>query len=150
MRTNAFNSPWVGMTILIVCILTFILSGYVTSSGLINMILAGSCFWLASYILAHLNVLVLRKRYPNASRNKKLMFGGIPQIIGMIGCVFMIWNISGDMASRLMIYKVFGILFISVSLYAFLWVSLVLKAKMFEPTLLGKMDIPPIATKPVI
>ncbi|MDR2300431.1 MAG: APC family permease [Deltaproteobacteria bacterium] len=151
MRTNAYDSPWIGMTLLIICISIFILSGYVATNGIINMILAGACFWLASYILTHLNVLVLRKRYPNASRNKKLMFWGIPQIIGIIGCVFMIWNISGDMASRLMIYRVFGILFISVSLYACLWVAFVLKTKMFEPTLLGKMSVDPgVVTKPVV
>ncbi|MDR2367505.1 MAG: APC family permease [Deltaproteobacteria bacterium] len=148
-KTNGYDSPWVGMSLMVLCILTMILSGYVTSSGLINMILAGSCFWLASYVLTHINVLVLRRRYPDAARNKKLMFWGIPQILGIVGCLYMIWNISGDMPSRMMIYKIFGILFVLASIYAYAWVNLVLKTKMFEPTLLGKMDIDPIPTKPL-
>jgi amino acid transporter len=148
-KTNGYDAPWVGMTILVICILSMLLSGYVNSSGLINMILAGSCFWLASYVLTHLNVLVLRHRYPDASRNKKLMFWGIPQVIGMLGCIYMIWNISGDMASRLLIYKIFGLVFILVSIFAFFWVGIVLKTKMFVPTLLGKMEVDPIVPKPI-
>jgi amino acid transporter len=148
-KTNGYDAPWVGMSLLVACILGMLLSGYVNSSGLINMILAGSCFWLASYVLTHLNVLVLRHRYPEASRNKKLMFLGLPQIIGMIGCIFMIWNISGDMASRMLIYKIFGVVFVLVSIFAFYWVTFVLKAKMFEPTLLGKMTMDSPEPKPV-
>jgi amino acid transporter len=149
-RTNSYNAPYVGMSLLVLSILTMILSGYVNSSGLINLILASSCFWLASYVLTHLNVLVLRRRYPDAHRNKKLTLWGIPQIIGMIGCVFMIWNISGDMESRMMIYKIFGILFAALSIFAYAWVTIVLKTKMFEPTLLGKMDIDPVVVKSAV
>jgi amino acid transporter len=148
--TNRYQSPWIGMTLLAVCILSMIISGYVNSSGLINMILAGSCFWLTSYILTHLNVLVLRKRYPEAPRNKSLIFWGVPQIVGMIGCVYMIWNITGDMASRMIIYKIYGVLFVLLSIFAFIWVTAVLKSKMFTPTLLGRMDDDPIVPKPVI
>jgi hypothetical protein len=68
----------------------------------------------------------------------------------MMGCVYMIWNISGDMASRMMIYKIFGVLFVLVSVFAFIWVTTVLKTKMFEPTLLGKVTVDPIIPKPVI
>ncbi|MDR2616014.1 MAG: APC family permease, partial [Oscillospiraceae bacterium] len=128
---------------LLVCAInaTLIVTGLVNSSGLINMLLAGSCFWLASYILTHLNVLVLRRRYPNAQRSRALLLGGIPQILGMAGSVYMIWNISSDMESRLMIYKVFGIIFVILALFAFTWVKLAMKVKAFEPTYIGKMNI---------
>ncbi|MDR1330173.1 MAG: APC family permease [Oscillospiraceae bacterium] len=140
-RTNGRGAPYVGMSLLVVCILIMILTGYVNSGGLINMILAGSCFWLASYILTHLNVLVLRRRYPNAERNKKLMLAGLPQIIGMLGCVYMIWNISSDMDSRVRIYKLFFVLFAALAVFALIWCKAVLKAKPFEPTYIGKMNV---------
>jgi amino acid transporter len=146
-KINSFGAPWAGMTLLVVCVLGLLLSDYVNSSGLINIILASSCFWLASYILTHLNVLVLRRRYPDAPRNKKLVLWGIPQILGICGCVFMIWNISGDMESRMMIYKTFGLLFAFLSVFAFAWVTFALKSKLFEPTLLGKLDIEPVVTR---
>jgi amino acid transporter len=140
-KTNRHDVPYIGMTFLVVCILLMLLTGYVYNSGLINMILAGSCFWLASYIMTHLNVLALRRRYPNAMRNRSLMLGGIPQIVGVLGCVYMIWNISSDMESRLMIYKLFGVLFAALALFAMIWCKSVLKAKPFKPIYIGKMNI---------
>jgi amino acid transporter len=140
-RVNRKDVPWVGMLLLVGVIVVMIVTGYVNSSGLINLILAGSCFWLSSYVLTHLNVLVLRKRYPNAGRSKRLVFAGIPQIVGIIGNIYMIWNISSDMESRLMIYKVFFVLFILLALYAFIWVRGVQKVNPFKPAYIGKMNI---------
>ncbi|MDR2357679.1 MAG: APC family permease [Oscillospiraceae bacterium] len=140
-KLNRRNVPWVGMLLLVVADVVMIVTGYVNSSGLINLILAGSCFWLSSYVLTHLNVLMLRKRYPNANRNKKLVFAGIPQIIGIFGNIYMIWNISSDMESRLMIYKVFVALFVLLALYAFVWARGVQKVNPFKPTYIGRMNI---------
>jgi amino acid transporter len=140
-KLNRKNVPWVGMALLAAADVVMIVTGYVNSSGLINLILAGSCFWLTSYILTHINVLVLRKRYPNANRNKKLMFAGIPQIVGIVGNVYMIWNISSDADSRIMIFKVFALLFVLLAAYAFAWVKFIQKAKPFEPTYIGQMNI---------
>ena len=42
----------------------------------------------------HVTVLILRKRNPEYPRKKWLTLGGIPQIIGILGNVYMIWNIS--------------------------------------------------------
>ncbi|MDR1217286.1 MAG: APC family permease [Oscillospiraceae bacterium] len=141
-KVNGRDVPWVGMLLLVAADVVMIVTGYVNSGGLINLILAGSCFWLSSYILTHLNVLVLRRRYPNAGRSRKLMFAGIPQVAGILGNVYMIWNISGDMPSRLMIYRVFFALFILLALYALIWVRVVRKTKLFEPTYIGKMNVP--------
>jgi amino acid transporter len=132
-RVNKKNVPYFGMLLILVVVVGMIASGYVNSGGLINMLLAGSCFWLASYVLTHLNVLVLRKRYPNAPRNKRLVLLGIPQIIGIVGNIYMIWNISPEMDARLLIFKLFFILFAVLAVYAFIWVGVVCKRKPFEP-----------------
>ena len=42
-------------------------------------------------------MLILRKRNPEYPRKKWLTLGGIPQIIGILGNVYMIWNISTKM-----------------------------------------------------
>jgi amino acid transporter len=147
-KVNSKNVPWIGMALLVIIDMIMIVTGYVNSSGLINLILAGSCFWLSSYILTHLNVLVLRKRYPNANRNKKLVLAGIPQIVGIVGNIYMIWNISGDMESRLMIYKVFFILFVLLAVYALIWIIGVNKTKPFKPVYIGQMNIDRSAKTP--
>jgi amino acid transporter len=138
---NRYNSPWVGMILIVAAVITMVLTGYVNTNGLINMLLAGSCFWIASYIFTHLNVLVLRRRYPNAMRNEKLKLLGIPQIIGMIGCVYMIWNISDDMDARMMIYKVFGILFVILAIFAWMWTRGKMKVDPWKPVYIGTMNI---------
>ena len=138
---NRHNAPWVGMVLIVAAVLIMTLTGYVNTNGLITMLLAGSCFWIASYVFTHLNVLVLRRRYPKAERNRKLMLFGIPQIIGIIGCVYMIWNISDDTDARITIYKVFGILFAVLALFALMWVKGAMKVNPFEPTYIGRMNI---------
>jgi len=140
-KTNKRGAAWPGMILVAVVNVILVVSGAVNSSGLINMLLAGSCFWLASYILTHINVLILRKRYPHAQRSRALMLGGIPQIIGIIGNIYMLWNISSDMESRIMIYEVFGIIFVILALFAFSWVRLVMKTRPFSPTYIGRMNI---------
>ncbi|MDR0905316.1 MAG: APC family permease [Oscillospiraceae bacterium] len=139
-RVNKKNVPYGGMVLILVVVVGMIASGYVNSSGLINMLLAGSCFWLASYILTHLNVLVLRKRYPDAPRNKKLVLGGVPQIVGILGNIYMIWNISPVMDDRMLIFRLFSVLFAILAAFAFIWVGVVRKSKPFEPVPIDKLN----------
>jgi amino acid transporter len=140
-KTNRHRAPWPGMLLLLVSCSAMIVSGYVNSAGLINLLLAGSCFWLTSYILIHLTVLVLRYRYPNIQRNKWLTLAGIPQIIGIFGCGYMIWNISSDPDDRLLIFKTFFILFGLLAVYAWIWISVVKKGQLFKPEYVGQMNI---------
>lgn len=131
-KTNRHGVALAGMCLMCGVIALILVTGYASSSGLSNMILAASCFWLVSYALTHLNVIVLRKRYPEAPRNEKLRFANIPQIFGIIGIIYMIWNISSDMESRLMIYRLFFIIFALLVVVAFCWVKFVMKVKPFK------------------
>jgi amino acid transporter len=139
-RKNKKEVAYMGMILIVLADSLMIITGYTNSGSLITMVLAASCFWLTSYILTHACVLVLRKRYPNAPRNKKLTLLGIPQIIGIIGDIYMIWNISSNMDERLEIYKVFLILFAILALYAVIWVKTVMKTDLFKPVSLEKMN----------
>ena len=140
-KTNRYRAPYPGMLLLYASVGVMILSGYVKSAGLINLLLAGSCFWLTSYILIHLSVLFLRKRYPSVKRSKWLTMGGIPQIVGIFGCLYMVWNISGDPDDRRLIFRTFGVLFAFLALYAGIWVGAVKKGRLFKPEYLGQMNI---------
>lgn len=131
-KTNRHGVALAGMCLMCGVVAMILITGYANSSGLSNMILAASCFWLVSYALTHLNVMVLRKRYPEAPRNEKLRLANIPQIIGIMGIIYMIWNISSDMESRLMIYKLFFIIFALLVIFAFCWVKFVMKTKPFK------------------
>ena len=132
-KQNKMGAPIYGLIFIAGADFLMLVTGYTNSSSLTNVILAASCFWLISYIMTHMNVLVLRKRYPDMPRNKKLILMGLPQIIGILGNVYMIWNISADMTSRLEIYKVFGVLFAILIVYSYVWVVGVMKVKPFTP-----------------
>jgi amino acid transporter len=139
-RKNKRDVAYIGMILIAIADSLMILTGYTNSDSLITMVLAASCFWLTSYIITHACVLVLRKRYPDAPRNKKLTLLGIPQIIGIIGDIYMIWNISSEMTEKLAIYKVFLILFVILTAYAVIWVKAAMKTDLFKPISLEKMN----------
>ena len=45
---------------------------------------------MASYIFAHIDVLVLRKRLPKAPRNFKVPFGPVLPLIGIVGTAYIL------------------------------------------------------------
>ena len=131
-KQNKKGAAWVGLTVLFMFIVALILSNLGATQGVTFLLLSGSCFWLFTYGLIHLTVLILRKRYPDAERRKKLMLGGIPQIIGILGNIYMIWHIdSGD--ARIKIFTLCGVLFAALVIYSVIWVCGVMKVRPFAP-----------------
>lgn len=131
-KLNKNKTATAGIVFLCIGIILMIVTGFTTSTGLGNILLAAVCFWISSYILVNITVLVLRKRYPNhPSRNKKLTFFGIPQIVCIIGDIYMIWHIAEGEA-RITIYKLFFIIFAALIIFAMVWVKLIKKQPMFK------------------
>ncbi len=108
-------------------------TGLSTSDSLSFMILVAIVFWMVSYVISNINVILFRKKLPKAPRTFKVPGGITIPLIGIIGNLFMIWNISGDTATRRMIYTIDGIIFLILCLYAFLWCKYKLKKPMFKP-----------------
>ena len=52
------------------------------------LILVGSVFWMISYVLAHMDVLILRRRLPKAPRSFKVPFGPVLPIVGIAGIIY--------------------------------------------------------------
>lgn len=108
-------------------------TGLSTSDSLSFMILVAIVFWMVSYIISDINVLVFRKRLPKAPRTFKVPFGPVIPIAGIIGNIFMIWNIDGDIETKKMIFMIDGIIFVILAVYAFVWCKFKLKKPMFTP-----------------
>jgi amino acid transporter len=49
------------------------------------MLISAATLWLIAYIIAHINVMVLRKKYPGFKRPFKTPLYPLPQIIGILG-----------------------------------------------------------------
>jgi amino acid transporter len=131
---NRYGAPVASMGLMLILVLILVSTGFALHTGLVNVLLAASCFWLTSYILVSLAVLVLRARYPrHPGRNSKLTLFCLPQIACIIGNIYMIWHISDDPDDRMLIYKIFFILLAALIVYAVFWLGLIKK----QPLLAG-------------
>ncbi|MGM9612979.1 MAG: APC family permease [Butyricicoccus sp.] len=139
-RKNRHNVAVAGIVLIAGGDAIFIVTGFTSSAGLNNMLLAASCFWLTSYILISLTVLVLRHRYPHhPARNKYLTLGGIPQILCIVGNLYMIWNIAeGD--ARILIYKLFFTILAVLVAFAVIWVRGIKKQPLFAHAELSEIN----------
>jgi amino acid transporter len=140
-KKNKNNIPVAGLVLIFGGDLAMLMTGFTQSSGLATILLAASCFWLTSYILVNISVLVLRKKYPEMpGRNKKLTLFGIPQMLCIAGNVFMIWHIAeGD--TRILVYKIFFGLFAILIAYSVIWVKVIKKISLFQTADVHEMNL---------
>ena len=131
-KTNKRKVPFFGVIFVSVTILIFAFISDSSSSAISFLILVGSVFWMISYILAHIDVLILRKRVPNAPRSFKVPLGKILPLIGILGTTYMILNISTDPAERLAIWGVTGIAFLLLGIYSFFWIKYKMRMPVFK------------------
>lgn len=132
-KTNKKGAPYVGI-LTIGGIMIFInATGLSTSDELSFLILTGCVFWMISYVISHINVLILRHRLPKAPRTFKVPGGPVIPILGALGTIWMIYNIDSDPERRIEIYLVCLVIFVILAIYSVLWIKLVLKRKMFKP-----------------
>lgn len=133
LKSNKRGAYYVGILMIGAIMILVNATGLSTSDSLSFMILVAIVFWMISYVISDINVLIFRKKLPKAPRTFKVPFGPVIPIIGLVGNLFMIWNIDGDPAVRSQIFMIDGIIFVLLAIYAALWCKFKLKRKMFEP-----------------
>ncbi len=133
LKSNKRGAYYVGILMIGAIMILVNATGLSTSDSLSFMILVAIVFWMVSYVISDINVLIFRKKLPKAPRTFKVPFGPVIPIIGLIGNLFMIWNIDGNPAVRSKIFMIDGIIFVLLAIYAALWCKFKLKRKMFEP-----------------
>lgn len=138
-KTNRRGVPYVGVVFVSVMIFVFSALSNNSSDAISFLILVGSVFWMISYILAHMDVLILRKRFPKAPRSFKVPLGPVIPIIGILGTIYMILNISTDTAERNAIWLVTGGTFLLLGIYAFFWIKYKMKMPVFKSVPMEKV-----------
>jgi amino acid transporter len=127
-----YKSPWFSIIVLALGIL--VVGGIFRNSKdfVIFLMIVGASTWLLTYIIAHINVMVLRKKYPDFKRPFKTPFYPLPQIFGIAGMVYaLIKNApSPELAAK--VNLIFLGLTGSTALYALLWVRFRMKKGLFE------------------
>lgn len=126
-----FRTPWVSIfaVFLLLCIPLLL----AINIDLITTLILASCVtWLLSYVVAQVDVIILRRRYPEIKRPFKTPFYPIPQIIGIAACFFMIVTIHPDLKMQIQIYMISGGFMLAIALYAFFWLRAT-NQSMFTP-----------------
>ena len=132
LKKNKRGAYYIGVLMIGIIMILVNATGLSTSDALSFMITIAIVFWMVSYIIANINVLMFRKKIPKAPRNFKVPFGSVIPFIGIIGNIFMIWHIDGDPVVRAQIYKIDGIIFVILAIYAFFWCKYKLKRPLFK------------------
>ena len=131
-KENKRHVPVVGIWFISITILICAYISQDSSDRISFLILVGSVFWMASYIMAHIDVLILRRRLPKAPRNFKVPGGPVLPLIGIAGTVYMVMNISSDPAERHAIWMITGIILVILLVYAILWTKFKMKIPVFK------------------
>lgn len=133
LKKNKKGAPYVGIIAVGGIMMIINVLGLSTAKQISFIILVGCVFYMVSYIISNVNVLIFRKRYPKVPRNFKTPCGILIPILGIVGNVFMILNIDGDPITRKNIYLVCGMVFILLTIYAVWWIKKIMKKRLFQP-----------------
>ena len=132
-KTNKKNAPYMGILFEAAAFCLINITGLSTTDSLSFLISVLAILWMLSYIVSNLNVLLLRKRLPNAPRNFKVPLGPVIPVIGIIGTGWMIYNIDPDWAVKGQLYMVCGIIILALTVFAFFWLKFKVKRPFFKP-----------------
>ncbi len=132
-KTNKKNAPYMGILFEAAAFCLINITGLSTTDSLSFLISVLAILWMLSYIVSNLNVLLLRRRLPNAPRNFKVPFGPVIPVIGIIGTGWMIYNIDPDWAVKGQLYMVCGIIILALTVFAFFWLKFRVKRPFFKP-----------------
>lgn len=138
-KTNKRGVPYIGVIVISVSMFLFAYISDGSSDMIEFLILVGSVFWMITYIFAHIDVLILRKKLPKAPRSFKLPCGSLFPIIGIIGTSYMILYISTDPKERLMIWAITGVTMLVLGIYAYFWTKYKMKMPVWKAVPIEKV-----------
>lgn len=104
---------------------------------IMTLVVAASSCWLLAYIVAHVNLIVLRRRYPLADRPYRSPFFPLPQIFGIVGMTYVIASSPGS------VYVTAGCIIVIVAVLSAGWVHFVMKRGLFSPEPLPLLENEP-------
>jgi amino acid transporter len=128
-----FRTPWVGIILMGLGMFIQILTGISTIETIVVFIVATAFSWLLAYIIAHVDVIILRVRYPHLERPFKTPGFPVPQILGILGIILVMIYIFPDPKMKKEIYKYAFYFLGGGAVYAFLWCTFKMKKGLFKP-----------------
>ena len=125
--------PWVGVLFIALTIALPMLFAK-SEADLIKVLLSAACIsWLIAYVIAHINVIVLRSRYSGLARPYKAPFYPLPQVIGIVGMIFAIIYAAPTPELQVQIFSWAGVVIGVVMVVSILWIKFGIKKQLFKP-----------------
>ncbi|MHB8868582.1 MAG: APC family permease [Thermoleophilia bacterium] len=121
-------------------ILTPLLIGVATKERFVTFLLASTFTWVVGYIIAHVDLIVLRYKHPEARGGFRTPLYPLPQILSLIGLIWMLFKIAPpDSGLGKDIYTI-AFIFLGISIvYSALWVTLKEKKGLFQTTPIAEL-----------
>ncbi|MDR2089260.1 MAG: APC family permease [Clostridiales Family XIII bacterium] len=121
-----FRTPWVGIFFAFACLsMPFLIN--LNIDYIMSFIGMACAAWLVSYIIVQVDLIILRKTQPKMHRPFKSPLYPLPQIIGIVICLYIIATSGRD---ALIGMAVCAAIFFA---YSVLWVKFKMKEKCFKP-----------------
>lgn len=133
-----FRTPWMGILFTAIVYAALLMVGIAGIEQILILIMSACTCWLLAYVLAHVIVIILRKRYPELKRPYKTPLFPIPQVLGSLGMLYAIWQIYPEPVTKMTIYIYAIVMIVIAVVYSVIWLKFVKKVPLFKPVTLAE------------
>jgi amino acid transporter len=127
-----FKTPWFGILFQCSLALTVYIIFQDSQNVIILLMISCATIFLLVYNMAHIDLIILRKKYPRFHRPYRSPFYPVLQILGIIGMIYLIINNSPSPEMTKDVYLNAGLFVGIVAIYAVLWIKFKMKKKFFK------------------
>jgi amino acid transporter len=127
-----FKTPWFGILFQCSLAITVYIIFQDSQNVIILLMISCSAIFLLVYIMAHLDLIILRKKYPDLPRPYRSPLYPVLQILGIIGMIYLLINNSPSPEMTKSVYLNTGLVVGITGLYAVLWIKFRMKKPFFK------------------
>lgn len=127
-----WKTPWFGIIFLSSLITIPVLLFGKNPDALLMLIISSASCYLLTYIIAHIDLMVLRKKYPGHKRPYRSPMFPLLQIVGIAGMIYAFINNAPTPQLRLKVYINAAFFMMAIAVYAFFRVKYKMKKGLLE------------------
>jgi len=127
-----FKTPWFSIIFQCGLAISVYLIFQNSQNVVILLIISSAALWLLVYIMAHIDLIKLRKKYPEFHRPYRSPLFPVFQIMGIIAMIYLIINNSPSPEMTKGVYLNAGLFLGITTLYAVVWIKYKMKKPYFE------------------
>lgn len=131
-RENRRGAPAPALIALALAIAAVRIPLAMDASSILTLTVAAAGCWLIAYMIAHVDLIVLRYRLPLAPRPFRSPWFPVPQLLGIVGMAYVFANISPTPELAAPIYRNVAVMLGITCAFALAWTVLVIRRNPFR------------------